>query len=309
VFRDAERAVLEAPQEVFPEFRHLGANYHHFVLWHERGRFPAATVGTLPPWLTGAFGDRDGVYPSASRRYRQSMNDVAAWAMQRSLMSYQGAECVPISASLIEARLGGDEERFAALQALDGHAVPLKATRQRLIGAATDNVGAAVSLLRAIEIFAPLSVSELWRLGHSVQHRRYGAGDSLVCQGDPASGLYLIERGEVEVLVRQADGSDLVVDRMGVGDLFGEFSLLTGQPVSATVRGVDDVQVKVIPHSALQPIIQARPELTVELSVVLAERRVNRQARSEHYLFGSSGPADAGTVSRLVTRMRDFLLT
>jgi CRP-like cAMP-binding protein len=309
VFRDAERAVLEAPQEVFPEFRHLGANYRNFVLWHERGKFPAATMGILPPWLTAIFGDRDGVYPSASRRYRDSMNEVATWAMQRSLMSYDGAECVPISASLIESQLHGDDERFAALQALDGHAVPLKATRKKLIGAATDDVEAAVSLLRAIEIFAPLSVSELWRLGHSVQHRHYAAGESLVCQGDPTSGLYVIERGLVEVLVRQADGTDLVVNRIGVGDVFGEFSLLTGQPVSATVRAVGDVEAKLIPQSALQPIIQARPELTVELSVVLAERRISRQARSEAYLFGSGGPADAGTVSRLVTRMRDFLLT
>ena len=79
--------------------------------------------------------------------------------------------------------------------------------------------------------------------------------------------------------------------------------------MSATVRAVGDVEAKLIPQSALQPIIQARPELTVELSVVLAERRISRQARSEEYLFGSGGPADAGTVSRLVTRMRDFLLT
>ena len=97
---------------------------------------------------------------------------------------------------------------------------------------------------------------------------------------------------------RQADESDLIVDRMGSGDIFGEYSLLTGQATSATVRALDQVVVHTIPKSALQPIIEARPELVVELSVLLADRRGNRRFRSEDYLFGSSEPPNAGTVAR-----------
>lgn len=308
VFRDAERAVLDAPREVFPEFRHLNSAYQHFVLWHELGRFPLPTVGILPSWLTAAFGDRDGVYPSACRRYRQSMNEVAAWARERSLMDYPGEECVPRSASLIESQLRGDDQRFCALQAMDGHAASLKATRQRPAGVAVEDVERVASLLRAIEIFAPLTVSEIWRLVQHVERQTVPGGTNLLVQGGPPSGLHLIERGSVEVVVRQADDSDLVVDRMSAGDVFGEFSLLTGQPVSATVCAIDDVVVDVIPKSGLRPIIEERPELAVELSVLLAQRRVHRRAKSEDYLFGSSGLPNAGTVGRLFTRMRDFLL-
>jgi hypothetical protein len=74
------------------------------------------------------------------------------------------------------------------------------------------------------------------------------------------------------------------------------------------MRAVDDVVVHTIPRSALQPIIEARPEVVAELSVLLAARRGTRQSRSDAYLFGSSEPPNSGMVARLISRMRDHLL-
>jgi CRP-like cAMP-binding protein len=309
VFRDAERAVLSASHGVFPEFRHLGAAPYAFVLWHQKGRFSLPAAGLLPSWLTATFGDRDGLYPTAARRYRESMNEVAEHARRQDLMDYAGEECIPRSASLIEARLDREDERFSMLQAADGYGPALEATRQHLASAAPDGVDVVASLLRTVEIFEPLTVSEIWRLAYQGERRTFGPGDAVLRQGQPAAALYIVERGTVEVITRQVDDSELPVDRMGPGDVFGEYSLLTGQETSATVRAVDQVVVHTISKSALQPIIEARPEVVVELSVLLANRRGNRQSRSEDYLFGSSEPPNAGMVGRLVSRMRDYLLT
>lgn len=306
VFRAAERAVLNASHTVFPEFRHLGATYQHFVLWHERGKFSGGG-GLIPPWLTAAIGDRDGVYPTAARRYRESMNEVADWAKQRGLMDYAGDECVPRSASLIESQLEGENERYFALQILDGFRDPLQSAREYDDGAAA-GAEIVVGMLRSVEIFEPLTVSEIWQLAHQAERRGFEPGENILVQDDPPTSLSIIEHGTVEVLVRQEDGTVLAVDRMDVGDIFGEYALLTGQPVSATIRAVDNVIVHQIPKSALQPIIEARPELVVELCVMLAERRVNRRTKSDRYLFGSSVPSDTGTMGRLVSRVRDYLL-
>jgi hypothetical protein len=308
VFRDAERAVLDTSNAVFPEFRHLRPAYHHFVYWHEQGNFPFPSGRLLPVWLTATFGDRDGLYPTAARRYRESMNEVAAWAKQRGLMDYSGAECVPRSASLIEALVAGEDERFATLQAGDGYGPPLAATRQGLVGVMGAGVDIVAGLLRTIEIFEPLTAAETWQLAHQVKRRHCSAGEPILVQGQPAASLYLIEYGTVEVITRQPDNSDLVVDHMTKGDVFGEYSLLTGQATSATVRAVNDVVVHVLPKTALRPIIEARPEIVVELSVLLAARRTNRQSKSDDYLFGDSGPPNAGVAGRLASLMRTFLL-
>ncbi len=307
VYRAAERAVLSASATVFPEFRHLGETYQHFVLWHERGKFPISRA-LLPPWLAAAVGDRDGVYPTAARRYRDSMNEVAAWARERGLMDYAGDECVPRDASLIESQLEGESERFMALQFLDGFRQPSEAAPE-VDGTDSASDEMVVGMLRGVEIFEPLTVPEIWQLAHQVQRRTFQPGEVVLRQGDPPTTLNIIERGSVEVLVRQEDGTVLAVDRMDKGDVFGEFALLTGHPVSATVRAIDGIVVHQIPKSAIQPIIEARPELIVELCVLLADRRVNRRTKSEEYLFGSSGPSDLGTMGRLVSRVRGYLLS
>lgn len=309
VYRAAERAVMSSSQEVFPEFRHLGAAHQHFVLWHERGKFPTA-LGLLPPWLTGAVGDRDGVYPTAARRYRESMNEVAAWAKQRGLMAYDGDECIPASASLIEAQLQGENESYSALQATDGFGQSPSVTGLRLSPVTSREAETVVKILRAVDLFTSLTVSEIWRLADHVERRKFKPGEMILVQGDSSPpSLAVIERGSVEVLIHLDDGTVLPVGRMGKGDTFGEYSLLTGQPVAATVRAAEETVVHQIPKTALQPVIETRPELVVDLCVLLSERRKNNQTQTNDYLFGSSGPADAGAVGRLVTRARGFLLS
>lgn len=309
VYRAAERAVMSSAQEVFPEFRHLGEAHQHFVLWHERGKFPTA-LGLLPPWLTGAVGDRDGVYPTAARRYRESMNEVAAWARQRGLMAYDGDECIPASASLIEAQLQGENENYSALQATDGFGQSPSVTGLRLSPVTSGEAETVVKILRAVELFKSLSVSEIWRLADHVERRKFKPGEMILVQGDSTSpSLAVIERGSVEVLIHLEDGTVLPVGKMSKGDTFGEYSLLTGQPVAATVRAVEETVLHQIPKTALQPVIEARPELVVDLCVVLSERRKKNETQTNDYLFGSSGPADAGAMGRLVTRARGFLLS
>jgi hypothetical protein len=102
VFLDAERAVLRTAAEVFPELRALPASCRAFVLWHQRGDFQALGFSRMPGWLSQLLGDRDGVFASACRQYRRSMNEVAHWARERGWMDYEGEKCIPHGVSLIE---------------------------------------------------------------------------------------------------------------------------------------------------------------------------------------------------------------
>lgn len=107
VFRDAERAVLRNADAVFPELRALPAGWRQWALWRECGDFAALGFGRVPGWLSRWVGDRDGVFASASREYRRSMNAVAHRARERGWMDWAGEECLPREASLIERFLEG----------------------------------------------------------------------------------------------------------------------------------------------------------------------------------------------------------
>jgi len=74
----------------------------------------------------------------------------------------------------------------------------------------------------------------------------FAPGETIVRQGDAVderSKFYLVRRGEVDVLMTAADGSEQVLDRMGPGGSFGEVALLMNQPRNATVRAATPVEV------------------------------------------------------------------
>jgi hypothetical protein len=102
VFQDAERAVLACSDRAFPELGGLPRPVRELVRWRRCGELVGGV--RLPAELTATFGDQDGLYGSACRHYRASMNHVATWARERRLIDFPGVECIPREVSLIEAR-------------------------------------------------------------------------------------------------------------------------------------------------------------------------------------------------------------
>jgi cAMP-dependent protein kinase regulator len=66
------------------------------------------------------------------------------------------------------------------------------------------------------------------------QHRE---GDIIISEGEPGSSMYLISSGEVKVYTRGAGGTggSVYLAKLGEGDFFGEVSVLTGKPRTATI--------------------------------------------------------------------------
>jgi CRP-like cAMP-binding protein len=58
-----------------------------------------------------------------------------------------------------------------------------------------------------------------------------------------------------------------------VNDFFGEMSLLTGEPRSASVVADEEAEVLQIRKSAIKPIFEANPELLKAVSEIVEERR------------------------------------
>ena len=112
MFEDAECALLYTAAHAFPELAGVPASVRALLLWREVGDLGVAFA---PRWLAERLGDRGGLFASASRAYRRSMNEVARWARARDLMSFTGAECIPREASLVEVMLAQRLEGRAAL--------------------------------------------------------------------------------------------------------------------------------------------------------------------------------------------------
>lgn len=60
-------------------------------------------------------------------------------------------------------------------------------------------------------------------------------GTTVIEQGAPPPGLFFVLHGDCEVWVTDADGNAAELAELHEGDAFGEMSLLTGQPTTASV--------------------------------------------------------------------------
>ena len=99
-----------------------------------------------------------------------------------------------------------------------------------------------IDFLQTIPLFATLDGGELKELLRTMGPFHVGAGDPLFAQGSDALGMYIIERGEVEVRVRSAAGDEVVLAHLGNGAVIGEMALLAGGVRSATVGAVSQTQ-------------------------------------------------------------------
>lgn len=140
-------------------------------------------------------------------------------------------------------------------------------------------VNATVEQLSRIPIFAPLSDEELSKLAKASKDRIFAPGEAIVRRGQEGNSMFVITRGTVDVQVLQGTETR-TINTLKESDYFGEMSLLTGEPRTATVVAVEETEVVQINKSALKPIFEANPELVESICKMIEERRAILNAQS-----------------------------
>lgn len=145
--------------------------------------------------------------------------------------------------------------------------------------------------LRRMSLLVGLSSKQLEDVSARLRPVKYRSGEIILTEGTPGDVMYLIEWGRVEVLSK-TDGRQRVLAVLGEGDFFGEMALLTGNPRSATVRAVTDVDLLALHQPDFDELVLKYPTLAVTLGRVLSQRL----KRAGEYLTGEL----AGVVSEQV---------
>lgn len=141
-------------------------------------------------------------------------------------------------------------------------------------------------LLADVDLFKTLSENEFkYVAGHMVR-QVYLKGEVAVQQGKSGNSLYIVAKGSFEVLKQTKEGNSLFVNRLGVGEFFGELSLLTGEARSATVRAAEDSELLRLDKEVLREVMSKDPALAGKIASVVAVRRaklsgIQEKSRSE----------------------------
>jgi CRP/FNR family cyclic AMP-dependent transcriptional regulator len=128
------------------------------------------------------------------------------------------------------------------------------------------------AILAGTALFAGLSASDRSALAALMRRRRYADEEVIFRQGDPGDTLYIIATGTVKIVRSTEEGKELLLTLLGPGEVFGELSLLDGEPRSADAVAQESCEVFLLRREDLYSFLRGHPTVAEALLRVLARR-------------------------------------
>ncbi len=163
-----------------------------------------------------------------------------------------------------------------------------------------------ITQLGAISLFAEFSKEDLAFIAKHMSVHELDEKTVIVRQGEQGDSMFILAEGLLEVLINQPDGSQIKVADLAPGTFFGEQSLLTGQPRSATVLCVAESIVCEITKNCMTNLLERKPDLVESLGRaiigrdMLNELALSRATKEEVNLEVSS------VLDEVVSKIRNF---
>ncbi len=160
-------------------------------------------------------------------------------------------------------------------------------------GAAALVVGEAAAAPVAVlqtPLFRDFTPAELVEVIRGLNLRKFEPGEIIVTEGEPAASLFVLTTGVVRAYVRNASGQNAKVRDLGVGDFFGEVSLLKGDHRTATITAATRAELLEIDRDTLNSISQRQPRVWT----VLKEFYDQRANSTLEFAARRAGEATAG---------------
>ena len=154
-------------------------------------------------------------------------------------------------------------------------------------------------LLGGVDLFGTLTADLRREVAAAAPMVVFGAGETIVRQGDPGQSMFIVARGTVSVVIEPGRHE---VARIEAGGYFGEMSLLTGEPRSATVLAVGDVTVVEISADLFRRLAAIHPTAIEQIGIAAMTRR----ADLDRVKTTAAGAAVVET-NTLLARMKKFL--
>lgn len=110
------------------------------------------------------------------------------------------------------------------------------------------------TLLENVPMLKELSMYERMSVADALQSKTFENSQTIIKQGDTATGMYFIESGSVSCTVKTTDG-EVEVSRLNQGQYFGELALITHKPRAASVYAIGTVKLAALDIEAFERLL------------------------------------------------------
>ena len=121
-------------------------------------------------------------------------------------------------------------------------------------------------------MFSDLTTAEMAFLAQRAVPRQFSPGELIFAEGDPCTGLYVVERGHIRIFKSSAGGREQVLSIDGPGSSVAELPVFDGGPYPASGSAVEEATVLLIRKQDFQALCLAHPQVALKVLRVVGSR-------------------------------------
>lgn len=158
-------------------------------------------------------------------------------------------------------------------------------------------IAAIAKELKNFPIFKSLNMTEIKNIISHFRIRQFPKGETIMKKGEPGVKLYIILSGKIDVV----GDYGTVVASLERGEVFGEMSLLSGNPVSMKIKVVKNAKIMYVHGNYFRIILNRFPALQMYFVQLLAQRLAKSNIdRSKQIATGMTGNLSEITPTELL---------
>ncbi|KAJ0064566.1 hypothetical protein NL108_009762 [Boleophthalmus pectinirostris] len=142
------------------------------------------------------------------------------------------------------------------------------------------------TFIESVPLLKSLEANERMKIVDVLGAKQFSDGERIITQGDKADCFYIVESGEVRIMMKSktkadhADNAEVEIARCSRGQYFGELALVTNKPRAASAYAEGDVKCLVIDVQAFERLLGSCKEIM--------KRNIAHYEEQLVALFGSS---------------------
>lgn len=100
---------------------------------------------------------------------------------------------------------------------------------------------------------------------------------TIIKRGDIGRFLWIVYDGEVEISVPEEDGTRSIIATLERGEIFGEMSIMTGEPATADVRASGAAKLAKISRNLFSEVVARNPKTLGKIARLITARMIQRE--------------------------------
>ncbi len=142
-------------------------------------------------------------------------------------------------------------------------------------GTATVELNLTMPAVKGSPLFATFSSKELLAVIRGLSLLTFEPGEIIVSEAEAGDSLFVVASGSIRVYVRANTGRNNQIRILGEGEFFGEISLLSGKPRSATITAATPAEILELDRRTLDAIVVKHPQVPKVIREVSARRAMS----------------------------------